>query len=95
LTSATLLPPIAVNPREADPVADTAGAAGAAGTNGATEAALHLLEPQPPNGAACSETNPSKRNEAIRRHGIVFIVERCCVPYYLRSGQKDNRVKAA
>jgi hypothetical protein len=87
LTSATLLPPIAVKACEADAVA------GARGTDGATEVALHLLNPQSPASASRGETIASKRNETSRRRGIVSIVRRCCVPYYLLPGQKDNRVK--
>jgi len=86
LTSATLLPPIAVNAFEADAVA------GALGTDGATKVALHLLDPQLPASASCAETIASKRNETSRRRGIVFIVRKYGVPEYLLSGQKDNGI---
>jgi hypothetical protein len=82
LTSATLLPPVAVNPREVNAVV-----AGADGTDGATEAKGHLPEAQSPASASCAEIVASKRRETIRRRGIVFIVEICCVTYYLLSGQ--------
>ncbi len=67
--------------------------AGALGTEGATLMALHLLDPQSPASASCRETIASIRNETNRRRRVVFIVRKCCVPYYLLSGQKDNRVK--
>jgi hypothetical protein len=88
LTLATLVPPLAVNPRVVDAVV-----AGAGGTDGATEAKGHLPELQPSASASCTETIASERNETSRRRGIVFIIGRCCVPYYLLSGPKDNRVK--
>jgi hypothetical protein len=71
LTSATLLPPIAVNPREADAVM-----AGASGTDGATEVKGHLPELQPSASASCAKTIASKRNEPSWRRRIVFIVLR-------------------